>query len=153
MAYQNPLNKWLDDRVRYWDANYERFKTTFEILLAVSLVFFPLFLSLLQSGATTMTSDQISTSWQFWGVIISFWVAVFCAIYLIRNSRKTDQTKMGNIETRLGGIETKVENVERQIANLVKSQTELTYTINNLVIEIRKERNERNDRDNRTSNM
>lgn len=107
------LTKWYDSKIKELDSNFERHKTTFEILLTISLGIVLLILPILPKGV------DMTTIWQYWVLVVFIWVSAFCIFYLIRNSRK------------------KTDNTEKKL-------DEITKSINDLVIEIRKDRDERN---------
>jgi hypothetical protein len=82
MAIKNPLSEWYAREINHLDINYEDFKTTFEIIFAVAIAIAFTLLPMLPKGV------DLTMTWQYWFMTIFIWVSVFCAIYLIRNSRK-----------------------------------------------------------------
>lgn len=105
MSGKNPLSKWYEGKISYLDANYEKHKTSFEIIFAISLGIVLMVLPILPRGV------DLSMTWQYWVLVLFIWVSVFCASYLIRNSHK------------------KASNTEKKLDELTKAINELIKRI------------------------
>lgn len=125
MSNENTLGEWLDNL----DTNFGKYKPYYEIMLAFALAIFPVpfgaFVSLV-SGDRMMTGDPILSAPSLISIVL-FYVIAFCAWMLIRNSSKTG--------------------VNRKIDELTESHNKLISKIDELINEIRQERNERNNRE------
>jgi hypothetical protein len=113
MFKKSPLTIWLDKRLFLLESNFQKHKTAFEIIFAIALGIIFEMPQLLPKGV------DISMTPQFWVMTIFIWIAVFCAIFLIVNSRKSEVNK------------------EKKLDEIAKS-------INDLILEIRRDRDERN---------
>jgi uncharacterized membrane protein len=142
MASKTPLNDWAKKLIKRMESNWdEKYQTIFTIVLSFAILIIPFSFSqtilLFSKERATMTFDPMFSAPSLIS-IFCFYVIVFCVIMLVRNANKSQTNKkLDETILRLDGTNERLNETNIKL-------DKLTTSVQELVIEIRKDRESRN---------